>query len=536
MYRRCILIFGALLILFFHGIYLRPLANPDEGRYAEIGREMLSSGDLVSPRLNGLLYFEKPPLVYWCTALGEKLFGFNGFGARFFNALFAFLTCLYIFIFCRKFFDTKTGLWAASILGTSALFWGMSQMLTIDMALTFFVTVSLLSFCWGFLEDDPKKARNQFLLAYVCVALSVLTKGLIGLIFPALIGIPWLILTKNIRKIFHMHLFKGLLIIILITFFWHYAVGKEHPNFFNFYFWHEHFERYFTSVHNRTKPVYFLFLSFLIGLIPWVAFLPKACLLKSSNTKQQSILLFCKCWILLLIGFFSISKSQLIPYILPALPAASLWLAYGFSKEKWLQKSPLEICLLGTLFLVASLLLPQIIGKKSIVTMPRDLIYGIQIIFITCALGCILFSWHRRKLACTFLAILLACIYLILPSLMPFFQRQTTINISQEILRQDIPSKQVYCIADYFPDLPFYLQGIVNVVDCVHEEHRMGYELEHPQHYTNFENFLNKWKSNLKIFAVVPRNYRRIFESRLQSSSLYLLTQDPQVLLYTNIL
>ena len=168
------IVFSLLCLLFFLHIGLRPLANPDEGRYAGMGLEMVRSGDWIVPHLNGLIYFEKPPLGYWFVALGEKIFGATLFGARFFNALFSLLTCGVLYRFCKRFLSQKVGLWAAFIYGTCGLTFGMSQMLTLDNALTFFLTTTLLLFVSGFLEKDAGKSRRYFLWAYVFMAWTVL--------------------------------------------------------------------------------------------------------------------------------------------------------------------------------------------------------------------------------------------------------------------------------------------------------------------------------------------------------------------------
>ena len=104
---KSLLAFLGLGILFFTHIGTRPLANPDEGRYASMGLEMVQSNDWIVPRLNGLIYFEKPPLAYWSIALGQKLFGKTLFGSRFFNALFSLLTCFSLYLFCNKFLSKK---------------------------------------------------------------------------------------------------------------------------------------------------------------------------------------------------------------------------------------------------------------------------------------------------------------------------------------------------------------------------------------------------------------------------------------------
>ena len=313
--RNILFLFFALSVLFFSQLGTRPLANPDEGRYASIGLEMLQTQDWIVPRLNGLVYFEKPPLAYWCCALGQKWFGENLFGARFFNALCSLLTCIALFLFCKRFLSMKVAYWAAIIYGTAGLPWGMSQMLTLDNTLTFFLTITLLLFVSAFLEEDSHKSFKLFLFAYLFMGLTVLTKGLIGIVLPGLIGLPWLILTKRIKQLRKAHLLLGIFIVLIVTVPWHYLVQQRFSCFSHFYFWHEHFERYLTDVHSRVKPWYFLVNSFLLGLLPWTFFLPR--MLKKAfikcNLVEKQILQFSFLWSMLVILFFATSHSQLIP-------------------------------------------------------------------------------------------------------------------------------------------------------------------------------------------------------------------------------
>ncbi|MGO9934879.1 MAG: ArnT family glycosyltransferase, partial [Steroidobacteraceae bacterium] len=155
---------------------LRPLFNSDEGRYAEIPREMLQGGDWIIPHLNGLAYIEKPPLQYWATALSFFLFGENEFSARVYSALTSFGTVALVWLLGTRIWGREVGWRAAAVLAGMLIFVALGQLLTLDMSLTFYMTASLA----GFLMAQRTAPRRWMLLAWTAVALGVLTKGLIA--------------------------------------------------------------------------------------------------------------------------------------------------------------------------------------------------------------------------------------------------------------------------------------------------------------------------------------------------------------------
>lgn len=533
---KVLFLFLGLGVLFFTHIGNRPLANPDEGRYASIGLEMVQSNDWIVPHLNSLIYFEKPPLAYWLIALGQKLWGENLFGTRFFNALFSLLTCLSLYLFCKKFLSPKIALWAAFIYGSSALPFGMSQMLTLDNTLTFFLTTTLFLFASGFLTENLKQSKTLFLWAYVFMALTVLTKGLIGIVLPGLIGFLWLICTGHIRKLSQAHLGKGLLLFFLIATPWHLLVQQRYNCFFNFYFWHEHFERYLTSVHNRTKPLYFLPLSFLIGLIPWLFFLPRAlcsAFKTPKNILEKHVILFSLIWTISILAFFTFSQSQLIPYILPAISGITILIAFGVSNLD-LKKIKLECILWVITFIIAACVFPKILTKKVFIPIPNNLILLIQVILISSSL--IAISYLKNKPLRSFYSLLgtTLLIYFLLPIYLPYCQRLRGQNIC-EFIRKKSPEKvDVFCAYNYFNDLPFYLKQTIGTIDCIPEEHELGYNQQQPQLYISSNDFRKRLHKDKRCYAVVKRGQEAYFESNIANCPIYKLTHDPYFTLYSN--
>ena len=535
-------LFFGLALLYLAHIGTRPLANPDEGRYASIGAEMLRTNEWIVPHLNGLIYFEKPPLGYWLTAFGEKIFGVTLFGARFFNALTTLLTCGALYLFCRRFLSKKIGLYAVVLYGTSGLTFGLSQILTLDNFLTFFLTTTLLLFVSGFLEENPTRSGYCFYGAYLFMALTVLTKGLIGIVFPLLIGFPWLLLTGNIKKLKCARLFRGMLLFLLIAVPWHIAVQRKYECFFNFYFWHEHIERFLKDGHLRNKPWYFLPNAFLYGLMPWTFFLPrwtKNALLYSRDRERQ-IVLFVLLWAFGVVGFFCCSHSQLIPYVLPAVPAASVLMAIGRGKTD-LQASRLECFWWGVAFLATAVVGSSIIKKRALVPIPTDLVWILEGILLIGSVGALFwlirgFQKSDRNVPRAFGLLLTTTVLLygFFPILMPSFQRWNAQHICRVLRQREAGEVDIFGLYGYFHDVPFYLNQNIGTLEYVEKEHMLGIKVQGCDRYLRWEAFQARWKEKKSCYAIVKNVCIPEFEGRMRAYGFYRLTQDAHFALYSN--
>src|SRR5512138_47003 len=256
------LVFGA---AFFQFLGHFPLIEPDEGRYSEIPREMLERGDFITPLLNHVKYFEKPPLHYWLNAISFTLFGQNEFAARFAGTLAGLLTVLFTYWLGRQLFERRVGLLAAIILGSSSGFLVQARINITDMTLTFCMTLCLGSFLLGIRDKGPAKGPYYY-LGYAGAALAVLAKGLIGIVFPGGIIFLFLLFRKRWRQLGEMRLVSGTLLFLLIAAPWFVLVSLRNPEFARFFFIHEHFERFLTKVHRRYQPVWFFVPVLLVGM------------------------------------------------------------------------------------------------------------------------------------------------------------------------------------------------------------------------------------------------------------------------------
>ena len=306
----------------------RALSVPDEGRYVEIPREMVSTGDYLTPRLNGVKYFEKPVLFYWLESFSIRLFGLREFFLRLWPALFALFGCLAVYVAGRRMYGRRSGLIAAVVLATNLLYYGLGRAIILDMPVTVLLTASLLSFLIG-MHEKPGLRRRLFLWSfYAFSALAVLTKGLIGIFIPGMVIGAWIIILDEWRMLKTIYLPTGLALFLLIAAPWHIMVMRANPEFFHFYFIQEHFLRYLTVMHSRYQPPWFFIPIILLGLFPWSGFLVQAIKHNLPSTwrerHEHRDALFLILWAGLVFLFFSASDSKLVPYILPVFPPLAL--------------------------------------------------------------------------------------------------------------------------------------------------------------------------------------------------------------------
>ena len=308
------------------------LIDPDEGRYAEIPREMLERGDFITPVLNYVKYFEKPILLYWLNAISFIVFGQNEFAARFPSALAGLLTVLLTYHAGRTLFGRREGMLAALILGSSVGFLVQGRFNIIDMTLTFCMTATLACFVMATRTVGRWRSRYYYLM-YFFAALTVLAKGLIGIVLPGVVIVGFILLTRRWSILREMRLLTGTLLFLLVAAPWFVLVSLKNPEFARFFFIHEHFERFLTKVHKRYEPPWF-FIPVLIGcMLPWSFFIPSAALSawRERRGSDSDTLLYLALWAVLIFGFFSASNSKLIPYILPVFPAVALLTGRAFA-------------------------------------------------------------------------------------------------------------------------------------------------------------------------------------------------------------
>ncbi|OPY64979.1 MAG: Undecaprenyl phosphate-alpha-4-amino-4-deoxy-L-arabinose arabinosyl transferase [Syntrophorhabdus sp. PtaU1.Bin050] len=323
-----LIIVAASCLFFFYNLGNYSLKEPDEGRYAEIPREMVEQGDYVVPHLNYVRYFEKPPLLYWVTAASYRLFSINEWAFRLPNALAAFLCVIITYLFAARWLTFETAFFSALMLLSSFGFFAMAHIVTVDMFLTFLLLASLLSFYEFYRSEKPL----FLLLFFTALALAILAKGPVAMVLMGATVVLFLLAEKRISFLKKMVSAKGLLLFFLIAAPWFVVICLKEKEFFQFFFIDQNILRFITTKHHRAGPVYYFLPVLFGGLFPWSIFLPRA-VIRLWRTGELRLFFI---WSAVVFGFFSISRSKLPPYILPMFPAASIILGHLFETE-WRQ-------------------------------------------------------------------------------------------------------------------------------------------------------------------------------------------------------
>ena len=257
-------------IAWFSILDYRKLIRPDEGRYAEIAREMALSGDWVTPRLNGIKYFEKPPLQYWATATAFLWFGQNEWTARLWSGLTSFAGILLAAWAGARLFGPAAGFWGALVLASSLWWVLMGHLNTLDMGFAFFLQCSLCGFLVAQTASPGSRVeRRAMLVAWACAGLSVLSKGLAGVVLPGMVLVAYCLVQREASPLRRLHLVAGIPLFLAITAPWFVLVQNANPEFARFFFLHEHFQRFLTTTHSREQPAWYYLPILLLALLPW---------------------------------------------------------------------------------------------------------------------------------------------------------------------------------------------------------------------------------------------------------------------------
>ncbi|MCO7571963.1 lipid IV(A) 4-amino-4-deoxy-L-arabinosyltransferase [Pseudomonas chlororaphis] len=348
-----------LLLIAFGLFYLLPMAThglwiPDETRYAQISQEMLLSGKWASPHFMGIRYFEKPVAGYWMIAIGQALFGDNLFGVRVASALSTGLSVVLAYLLARRLWNDPRKSLASALLYMSftvvALQAGYANL---DPQFTFWVNLSLVALWFTF---DCRSVRGQ-LFAWVVLGLACgmgfMTKGFLAWLLPVLVALPYAIWQKRLRSLL-IYGGLGVLVAILISLPWALMVHAQEPDYWRFFFWHEHIRRFAGEDAQHASPWWY-YLPLLVGFsVPWVLLLP-ASLKQAWEQRRLNSSGFLLLWLLLPLAFFSLSKGKLPAYILPCLLPLALLMGHTLVERLAAGKTRL-LAFNGVLNLVAGLL------------------------------------------------------------------------------------------------------------------------------------------------------------------------------------
>lgn len=484
----------ALLILIaaclsFIGLGKLPLLEPDEGRNAEVAREMVVTHDWITPHYDGLPYLDKPVVLFWMIAAAFRVFGLSAWAARFPEALAALAAVLLVWLLGRKMFCARAGLLAGLILAASPLFFGFARTVIFDMPLTALVTASL--FC--FWLNRRKHILRLDALAFAAMGVAAITKGPVGFLLPLLTLIAYYALAGNFRKLKNVHWAAGWAVFLAVALPWFIAVSMRNPSFPKYAFWEESLLRFTTGagMHRSNGPLYYIPVYF-AGFFPWSFFLLFAAWARIKGWRKlreeaHEAELFLFTWAAVIFIFFTFSRSKLPGYVLPALPPLSLLAAKAWEDTKskpapsatgWMDGGFGVMTATGVALGIGAEWLRALRSSSKVLThippsvahlLPGALLHGAVIL---AALGFLGWRWNRRArsriaawsaFAAAALAVpLLALVWF--PALAGYAQAGSSRELARTILRSHEKNLPVYGYYYFRTGLPFYLQRPVGLI------------------------------------------------------------------------
>lgn len=543
-------------LIWFYMLGLRTLVPTDEGRYAEMAREMITSHDWITTRLNAIKYFEKPPLQTWMNAITFELFGLGEWQARLWTGLCGFFGILLTAYTGCRVFNGRVGFYAGLVLGASLLWSGMGHVNTLDTGLAAMMLLSLS----GLLiaqrnQATSEEQRNWMLVCWAGMALAVLSKGLIGIVLPGAVLVLYTLVARDWRIWKRLHLVKGLILFFAISAPWFIVVSMRNPEFPHFFFIHEHFQRFLTKVHHRTGAWYYFVPILVAGIIPWLGVLLQS-LWEGLRDRHESSLSgslegiagrgfqpkkLLLIWALFIFLFFSISDSKLPSYILPIFPALALLIA-AYLERTGTRAIYLTAIIYG---------LPAAIGLAFVHRIPNSTheaylaallvrhlpwIYAALALIIAGAVAAAAVTRRNKDMAIVLLAMsAFLAGQLVMLGHEPQGRYSAGVDHLPAIRAELTPETQLYLVGRYEQALPFYLQRTMTLVAHT-DEMEFGLEQEPQLWIPTIEAFADKWKADnaagkKEIAIVNPDLYPRLQALGL---TMRVIGSDPRRIIVSN--
>ena len=514
-------VWALLALAWFATLAWRPLLEPDEARYAEIPREMVHSGDWVTPRLNGLKYFEKPPLQYWATAAAYSAFGVDEWTARLWSCALAFLCIPLTYAFARHLYGNgAVAIAAAVVLAVNPYFAIIGQLNILDSSFCFFMVAALFSFMRArTCEPRSPPERGWMVLASASLALAVLSKGIVAFVLIGGTLVIHILVTRDLRHWRRWHLAFTIPVFVAVTLPWFIVVSQRNPEFPQFFFIHEHFQRFLTDEADREGPWWFFIPWLLFALLPWLVPIwnargPVRWQRPTDDLGIARAMLWS--WCAFVMFFFSISHSKLPTYILPMMPALAVLLAPYLAKRS--SSTPIAAWVTGGLLVLAAAGL-AVGAQHKVGHIPSALliwsIVGAGIGIVT-ALGSRK-SWVVAALGCV----------LGFQALMMSYSNFPPMRNSKSLVatvRPSIgPDTQLFSVNQYRQGVPPYLGRTMRMV-MFRGELAFGIEQDSAGFIPTLGQFVEQWKAAADAVAFVdPKTFEQL---RAQDLPMRLLAND----------
>ncbi|ASU38322.1 phospholipid carrier-dependent glycosyltransferase [Herbaspirillum sp. meg3] len=541
------------LLVWFYMLGARTLVPTDEGRYAEMAREMVATQDWITTRLNGIKYFEKPPLQTWMNAITFELFGLGEWQARLWTGLCGLFGIGMVAYTGRRVFNDRVGFYAPLVLASSFFWAGMGHINTLDMGLAAMMTLSVCALLLAQRNDANRdEQRNWMLLCWVGMALAVLSKGLIGIVLPGAVLVLYTLFSRDWAIWKRLHLVKGLILFFAICTPWFVLVSMKNPEFPQFFFIHEHFQRFTTKIHSRTGPWYYFIPILLLGIIPWLGVFVQSLLtgtreehsgssfssLSSGKFQPRKMLLI---WSVFIFVFFSISSSKLPSYILPIFPTLALLIACYLERATF-KAIVLSASIVAVPCAIAMAFIPRVpaLAKDAyslpLVTAHVPWIYAATIVAFIGAVLAIRFARSQKDLAMVCLA---AGAFISGQLLMlghePQGRYSAGIDYVPALQAELTPETPMYLVGRYEQALPFYLQRTMTLVRHA-DEMEFGLKQEPQLWLPTVDAFVAQWVADhtagKKDIAIMDPSIYADLKQR--GVPMRLIGQDPRRVIVAN--
>ena len=531
----------AVAVIWFANLEYRKLIKPDEGRYAEIPREMVASGDWTTPRLNDLKYFEKPPLQYWATAAAYTVFGEHQWTSRLWTALTGFAGIMLVWFAGLRLFGREAAGYAAILLGSSMLYVLMAHINTLDMGVTFFLTLGIVGLLLGQSETDKRKQRGWMVLAWAGLGLAVLSKGLMGLVLPGAALFIYMVVQRDFSVLKRMHWLPGLAVFLLITAPWFYLVMKANPEFFQKFFIYEHYTRFTTKDLGRYQPWYYFIPVLLAGMLPWTVLmfdtLFKAWRASRLPVKTFNAARFLLVWTVFIYLFFTVSGSKLPSYLLPMFPALALLMGRQLATMEtrslfWMIAPMLPLMLLAVGFAPFTARLADTPLQLQGYSEYAWWLFAAALVWLLGVIVALVLLRRRDAVEAPKLAaVLVLAISTLLAAQLgtsgynTIAKERSGYYIAEAIrpyVKAEVP---FYSVDTYEQTLPFYLKRTFTLVQY-QDEMAFGIMQEPQRWIADYASFAKAWQAQPAALAMMPVDtYARLRQLSLNMKIIY---EDPQ--------
>lgn len=508
---------AAAATVFFCTLNASPLIEPDEARYAEIGREMVVRGDWVTPTLNFVKYFEKPPLVYWLVAANLTVFGQQDWAVRLWSAVFGLVGIAATGLLAAKMFSPFVGLMAAAVLATMPLYFGMSQVASPDMPLAALCTLSL-TVAWLSSARWPQRSPSMAMLFWVSLALAILAKGPVAVVLVFGVVTAYCLLTGRWQAWRGLWWAPALLAFCVIAVPWFVIVSWRNPEFFPFFFIEQHVVRYARPWEHR-EPYWFYIPVVLLGTLPW--WIPAVALAKGGRIAREidkgwasHELIFLYAWFGVVFLFFSFSGSKLGTYILPALPPLAILFARviagnpGSSDRAVYGAIAVGTVVVGLGVLAAGRLAPLVSSHHRAELLPSVLVPSALVLLAGGGVVWAITRWQRRR---PWLPVAALVSVLWLVEAIAFAHRSIAEHytpLAGVIRRHWQFPDRIVLYRHYTQGIPYYTGQRVVVVGAWGE---LEFGRQHEPNWSEYfwvgdERLAEEWKSGRRLFLVVNRS------------------------------